>query len=73
MNDVLLSLTKALNRVVGGKEDYTLCATMWEWKLEGSRVGRVGVVVLDTIFFQDKKHCYQSFRVAQVRALRKRG
>lgn len=49
------------NRMLGGKKGYSVCATVYEDKMNGSRVAHVMVKVIDYIFSHDKQHCRKAY------------
>jgi hypothetical protein len=60
----LIKLSIKTNDMCGGVEGYTLCATVWERRLNGSKFYRVVAKVTDGFFlivFRDNQHCRQSF------------
>lgn len=59
----VINLSTTLNHAMGGKKGYTLCASMWEAKLEGRLWGRILVPITDKIFWFDPSHCYKSWKL----------
>ncbi len=58
---VLEHTSLILNRVIGGKKGWTVCATLYNRRLEGKVGGRTMVYIVDRLFFFDKQHCRKSF------------
>lgn len=50
-----------VNRLIGGEKDMSLCAAFYKSKCKGSVVGKVGVYLIDKLFFWDNNHCRKAF------------
>lgn len=57
----LIRLSVAVNNLSGGPQGYSLCARLWEGKLNGSRTCAVLVTVTDTLFSFDPQHCRKAW------------
>jgi len=62
----LVSLSVKANETAGGKEGYTICASLWERRLLGKGGGWQLVFLTDLLFLTlEDNHCYRSWRRRQ--------
>lgn len=61
INRVFVMLSQNLNVLTGGAPDELLCSRMWCKKQEGLKSGKIGVAILNTIFFYEPNHCKDSY------------
>lgn len=56
-----ISIDQGLNSLLGGYADETLSSRAWRAYYDKKPFGLVFKPVIDTIFFFDKDHCFNSF------------
>ncbi|HAJ72423.1 MAG TPA: hypothetical protein DCO68_10135 [Methylophilaceae bacterium] len=60
IKQVLIAADQLLNTALGGWADETLSARIWRNK-DKNMLLKVGVVVVNALFFWSRNHCYQAF------------
>ena len=63
----LVKLSVLVNHLTCGPKGYSLCTRFYEWRLEGSVVGKMLVKITDKLFFFDPQHCRKSWLRRQKR------
>lgn len=58
---VLISLDQVANAILLGRADETLSARAWRTEEQGKIFGKFFRPIIDTIFFFDPLHCYNSY------------
>lgn len=64
MRYIPTSLTKLSligNKLLGGKDGYSICATVYEGAMHGSPSCNAWVKIIDKIFFWDAQHCRKAW------------
>lgn len=61
MKQILIALDQLLNALFGGYADETLSSRVWRLYLKNNVSGRIFKPIIDTIFFWQEDHCYNSF------------
>jgi hypothetical protein len=70
----MISTSKLLNKTTCGPEGFTMCARLWDRRLEGCEVSKVLVLVVDWVFetlCNDKHHCRKSWVLNYMQAARR--
>ena len=57
--NIFIAFDQLLNTIFSGYPDETLCSRAYRWERSGKRAWPRKLI--DTIFFWDKKHCYESY------------
>lgn len=60
----MVEISEWLNRVTGGPKDYSLCARLWEDRLNGKPHAKSLVALLDFLFME-KGHCKDAWQWRQ--------
>jgi len=61
----LTKLSRNLNRIRGGNPTYTMSEEEWDRRLNGCRLARLNVKLIDLLFFllvKEKYHCREDWR-----------
>ena len=61
MKQFLVAIDQLLNTILGGHADETLSARAYRTEQSDKPFGKFFRPLIDTIFFFDKDHCYQSY------------
>lgn len=56
---ILIALDQLVHTLIGGKADETLSAAAWRWERDGKRSWPRKAI--DTLFFWQEAHCYESY------------
>lgn len=57
----LIAIDQLVNTLLGGHADETLSSRAYRAEVKGRFFGRIMRPVIDSIFFFDKDHCYNSY------------
>lgn len=57
--NLLIAIDQLINAVIGGYCDETLSSRAWRWEKDGVRSWPCRLI--DSLFFWEKQHCYQSY------------
>lgn len=61
----ITKLSLLANRMLGGQEGFSICATVYHKRCEDTLLGKVGVWIIDRLFFWDKQHCRKAYLLRQ--------
>ncbi len=61
MKQILIAIDQLANTLFLGYADETLSARAWRVERDGKFFGKVFRPIIDTLFFFDKEHCYNSY------------
>ena len=63
LKNIFIAIDQLLNTICNGYPDETFSSRCWRWHLSGNDIPRI---IVDTIFFLDKKHCENSYNSERI-------
>lgn len=57
----LVSISIFINNLTGGPRGWSICARLYEARLNGSKFGKWAVEATDTLFWFDPQHCRRAW------------
>lgn len=61
IKQILIAIDQLFNTLTGGYADETLSSRAWRLYARNKLSGRILKPLIDTLFFWQKDHCYNSF------------
>jgi hypothetical protein len=61
IHHLLIALDQLANALLAGYADETLSSRMYRYELKEKQLGKIMRPIIDTLFFFDKNHCFNSY------------
>lgn len=61
LNTASIGLSVRLNDWTGGPRGWSLCARLWEARLNGNLHAQAVCKFIDNVFFNEKQHCREAW------------